>query len=121
MILQLVLTVLFSLILTIIIEIGVWKSLNLMFKTYDFEMIIASIIAINIATNPAFNILSTLLDPSRTKMFLELGFEVVIIVVEACLLYIIYRKEFKKLLLLSTAMNIISYGIGLLLFRPIWL
>ena len=111
------------LILTILIELGAWKILSLMFKTYkssNLQMIVWSIIAINVATNPAFNIVSMLFDPFRENMFLELGLEILIIFVESGLLYLIYRKEFRKLFWLSTAMNFVSYGIGLLLFKPNW-
>ncbi len=111
------------LVLTIIIELGVWKILSLIFKTYkarNWEMIAWSIIAINVATNPAFNIISMMIDSTRDRMFLEFGLDILIIFVEAGLLYLIYRKEFSKLLWLSTAMNVASYGIGLLLFRPNW-
>ncbi len=114
---------LFYLVLTILIELGVWKVLSLIYKTYkssNLEMIAWSIIAINVATNPAFNIMSMMIDPSRNKMFLEFGLELMIVFIEAGVLYLIYRKEFRKLFWLSTAMNVVSYGIGLLLFRPRW-
>jgi len=119
-----VLILLFSLTFTILIELGVWKVLSLIFKIYksnNWELIVWSIIAINVATNPAFNIVSMMIDPAREKIIVELLLEILIVFIEAGLLYLIYKKEFNKLVLLSTAMNVASYGIGLLLFRPNWL
>jgi hypothetical protein len=116
--------ILIPLVLTIFIELGVWKLISLLFKKYksnNFKYMWLSIIAINIATNPALNVLLSLIDPTRQLFVLELGFELAVVFVEAGILYIIYRKEFGKLLLLSAAMNIVSYGMGLILFTPVWL
>ena len=109
------------LILTIGIELGVWKLLCVFFKSFKLKYAFLSIIAVNVATNPSFNILSSLIDPTRELFLLELGFELIIIFVEAGIFYMIYKKEFGKLLLLSTAINFVSYGVGLLIFTPTWL
>lgn len=110
-----------TLIITIVIELGIWKLIMQLFKRYNLRYFWLSLISVNLATNPAFNIFLTIFDPTRKYILLEIGFELSIIIIEAGLLYLIYRKEFNKLLLLSTIMNLISYGIGLLIFRPIWL
>jgi len=106
------------LILTTIIELGVWKSVVLIFKKYNLQYFWISIIAINLATNPAFNVLSSILDPTRTLFLLEIIFEILIILIEAIILYKIYKKDFNKFLIISAVMNIFSYGIGMLLFSP---
>ena len=107
------------LILTILIELGVWKSVQSIFKTYNYNYLWVAIISVNMATNPAFNVVSSILDPVRELFLLEFAFEILIILIEASILYLIYKKEFGKFLLLSTIINLFSYGIGLILFRPI--
>jgi hypothetical protein len=114
-------SILIPLILTITIELGVWKSISIIFKKYKNPYLWISIIAINIITNPAFNLMSSILDPSRSLFLLEISLEIVIIFVEATILYIIYKKEFSKFLILSTTINLFSYGLGLLIFTPSWI
>jgi hypothetical protein len=112
---------LIPLVLTICIELGIWKLISIFSKQFDLKYAWLAVIAVNIATNPAFNILSSLIDPTRKLYLLELSLELIIIFVEAGIFYIIYKKYFGKLLLLSAAINIVSYGIGLLIFPPTWL
>ena len=109
------------LVLTIFIELCVWKFIYVIFKKYDSPYFWLSIIAINIATNPAFNIISSFLDPTRELFFLELGFELLIVFIEAIILYLIYKKKFSKFLILSIIINLFSYGLGLILFTPSWI
>jgi hypothetical protein len=112
-------SIIIPLILTIGIELGIWKVIQLTFKKYNFHYFWLSIIAINIATNPAFNVISSILDPTRKLLFLEIGLEILIILIEASILYLIYKKDFNKFLILSTLINLFSYGIGLILFTPL--
>lgn len=114
-------SILIPLFLTIIIELCTWKLVSLFSKEYSLKFIWLSIVALNLATNPFFNFFSNLLDSSRVHMFIEISFEVVIILIEAILLNIIYRKNFLRFLLLSGLMNLASYSIGLILFKPQWL
>jgi len=114
-------SIIIPLILTIGIELGIWKVIQLAFKKYNLPYFWLSIIAINIATNPAFNVISSILDPTRTLFILEIILEVLIIFIEATILYIIYKKEFNKFLILSVIINLFSYGLGLLLFTPVWI
>jgi len=114
-------SIIIPLILTIIIELGVWKSISLIFNNYKHPYFWISIIAINIATNPAFNVISSILDPTRGLFLLEISLEISIIVIEASILYLIYKKEFNKFLILSTLINLFSYVIGLILFTPSWI
>lgn len=114
-------SIIIPLILTIIIELGVWKSISLIFNDYKHPYFWVSIIAINIATNPAFNVISSILDPTRKLLFLEIGLEILIILIEASILYLIYKKDFNKFLILSTLINLFSYSIGLILFTPLWI
>ncbi|MFT4305166.1 MAG: hypothetical protein ACMXX8_03660 [Candidatus Woesearchaeota archaeon] len=107
--------------LTIIIELSVWKTINKLFNVYNLPYIIFSIIAVNIITNPFLNFFLSILDPLRNSFLLEFGFEIVIIFIEALILFFIYKKEFNKLLLLSAIMNLFSYGIGLIIYTPNWL
>lgn len=114
-------SIIIPLILTIGIELGIWKVIQLTLKKYNFYYFWLSIIAINIATNPAFNVISSILDPTRTFFVLEIILEILIIFIEATILYIIYKKEFSKFLILSTIINLFSYGLGLLFFTPLWI
>ncbi|MCF7871729.1 hypothetical protein K9L97_01730 [Candidatus Woesearchaeota archaeon] len=114
-------SIIIPLILTIGIELGIWKVIQLTFKKYNFHYFWLSVIAINIATNPAFNVISSILDPTRTLFILEMILEILIIFIEATILYIIYKKEFSKFLILSSIINLFSYGLGLLLFTPLWI
>lgn len=107
--------------LTIIIELSVWKTINKLFEVYNLPYIVLSIIAINIITNPFLNFFLSILDPLRNLFFLEIAFEILIIFIEALILFLIYKKEFNKLLLLSAIMNLFSYGIGLIIYTPNWL
>ena len=109
-------SILITLILTILIELGILKLLQTIFKTYNFQYLWISIIAINLATNPVFNLLSSILDPVRQLYLLEIIFELIIVVVEAEILYLIYKKDRIKFYLLSMIINIGSYGFGLVLF-----
>jgi hypothetical protein len=113
--------VLLPLFLTLIVEFGVWKSINLLFRKYDLPYIMLSITAVNLATNPAFNVLSSMFDPARAYYIIEILSEVLIIFIEALIFYTIYRKDFRRFVLLSAAMNLVSYSIGLLLFKPAWI
>lgn len=103
------------LILTLIIEISVWKFIVLVFKKYDYPYFFLSLIALNIATNPALNIFLSLLGPTKATFSLILSLEAVIVFIEAFLLYLIYKKEFPSFLFLSAIINGCSYGLGLLL------
>jgi len=109
------------LILTIIIELGVLKLVQTLFRGYNFQYLLLSIIVINMVTNPLFNVLSSILDPLRQLFLLEIGFEILIIGIEAGVLYFIYKKDFNKFLFLSIIINLISYGVGLILFTPSWI
>lgn len=114
-------SIIIPLVLTIFIELGVWKSISIILKKYKYPYFWLSIIVINIATNPAFNVLSSILDPARTLFLLEIILEIFIIFIEAIILYIIYKKDFSKFLILSAMLNLVSYGLGLLLFPPSWI
>lgn len=109
------------LLLTIGIELGVLKSIQQIFKKYNKPYLWLSLIAINIITNPASNFISSIINPGREIFLIEIGLEILIIFAEAGILFYMYKKEFNKFLILSSIINICSYGIGLLIFRPIWL
>ena len=108
------------LILTIIIELGAWKFISFIFKNYEFHFFWLSIVAINIATNPLINFIVLTFDPTRSLFVMEIALELLVILIEAGLLYIIYKKNFSQLILISLIINIISYGVGLSLFKPSW-
>jgi len=114
-------SILVSLTLTIFIEIIAWKSIVGLSKEFKLEHIFLAIIAINIATNPAINIILSIIDPIRNQMFLEIGLELCVIIIEASLLYLIYKKAFGKFLVHSAIMNTLSYIMSLFIFRPKWL
>jgi hypothetical protein len=109
-----------TLILTIIIELATWRSIIEISKEFKVEHIWLAIIIVNVITNPILNIMLSIMDPLREKVLLEIGFEIIIMFVEASLLYFIYRKAFRKFLIHSTIMNTTSYCMGLLIFRPPW-
>jgi len=112
--------IILPLILTIIIEVGVWASAHLFTKKYHLRYIWLSILAVNLITNPALNILTSMFNSSRSIFLLEFVFEIIIISIEAMILYLIYRRNFKSLFILSFLMNLASYSIGLLIFQPFW-
>ncbi len=112
LILQLLQSIIVPLVLTIVVELLISKIIQ-----SKLECLWASIIAINLATNPAINIITIFLNPLRELFILELGLEILVIFIEAGILYIIYKQEFKKQLLLSFIINLVSYLIGLIIFR----
>lgn len=114
-------SIIIPLLLTIGIELSVWKFIQLTTKIYNLEYFWLSIIAINIATNPTLNIILSILDPTRKLFLLEISLEIIVIFIEAGILYLIYKKEFNKFLVISTIINLLSYCLGLIFFNPLFL
>jgi len=107
------------LVLSILIEFGVWGLF--FYKSLKFKYLWLTIIAVNLLTNPMVNCISVFFNPNRSSMLFELSAEVIVVLVETVCFFLIYKKKFKLLLLFSFLANLISYSIGLLLFKPPWL
>jgi hypothetical protein len=104
-----------ALIITIAIELGIWKIISLIFKNHGLKYFIHSIIAVNLITNILLNLLLLFIMPESTFSLLVIALELVIIIIEALIFYIIYRRHFKKFLLISATLNISSYLGGILI------
>jgi len=106
------------LVLTILIESLIWFFMRSFFEKKSFPYFFLLIVAVNLFTNPSLNFSLSLLDPFRQLFLLEILFEILVVFVEAFIFYIVYKKEFGRLFLISFILNIVSYGIGLILFSP---
>jgi len=104
------------LLLTVIIEMTVWKVIELKFRKYTFPYFALSIVAVNMITNPVFNLSMFYFDSQRQFLFVEFGFEIFIIFVEASIYRYIYKESLSKFLLLAMILNFCSYVVGLILF-----
>lgn len=104
--------------LTAAIELLVWYLITIFSKKYKTKFIVLSIAGINILTNSLLQIAILLFNQARNHVILELGFEVIIIITEWQILKKIYTEKKCEWLTLSILMNLVSYGIGLILFTP---
>lgn len=116
---NLILSILIPLILTILIELIIWFFI---IKRFDnLKLFWLLIIAVNLATNPVLNLLHSFFDPLRSLWLLEIFLEFGVIFIEALIFYLVYKKEFWKLILISLILNFCSYFLGLIIFTPNWL
>jgi len=101
------------LVLTILIELGVWKGISLFFKRYALPLFFLSIIAVNLFTNPLLNVFLYFFDAWDLGLLIIL--EVIVIFVEAFIFYKIYKKSFIQFLILATVLNACSFILGLII------
>ncbi|MFH5882470.1 hypothetical protein [Liberiplasma polymorphum] len=105
-------TLFLALILTIVIEVCVVWALN--FKDKIFIIIV---ILVNVITNPSLNLIISLSYHYTTTLmpfYVLLILEVLIILIEAIILFKVFPKySFKLMLLVSSIMNITSFSIGI--------
>ncbi|MFU8786498.1 MAG: hypothetical protein ACNA7U_04555 [Candidatus Izemoplasmataceae bacterium] len=105
-------TLFLALILTIVIEVCVVWALN--FKDKIFIIIV---ILVNVITNPSLNLIISLSYHYTTTLmpfYVLLILEVMIILIEAIILFKVFPKySFKLMVLVSSIMNITSFSIGI--------
>jgi hypothetical protein len=104
-----------ALLITILVEATVAIVLG-----YRKKLEIATIILINIITNPLLNYLlfmTNYLGIIRVNTIGVLFLELIIVLVEWLLLRFVLQQDPKKLFVLSLAMNLCSYLAGVLIFR----
>jgi O-antigen/teichoic acid export membrane protein len=104
-----------ALALTVVIEIIVAILLG-----YRKKWELLTIVLINVITNPILNyilIVNSYFNWLSINIFIVISLEVIVVIVEWLLLKYTFRKDSKKLLILSVAMNATSFLVGLLLFK----
>jgi hypothetical protein len=105
-------TLFLALILTIVIEVCVVWALN--FKDKIFIIIV---ILVNVITNPSLNLIISLSYHYTTTLmpfYVLLILEVMIILIEAIILFKVFPKySFKLMVFVSSIMNITSFSIGI--------
>lgn len=100
--------IIIALLLTIFVE-----EIALFFQKEKNGWLYLALIPINIITNTTLNYVIVKL-PYAHIDWMILGLEVIIILVEACLLYLIVKK-WQKALRISLICNVFSYVVGMLL------